>query len=187
MTVCETNFAVSASFNYAEHNQVPSVAIREVRSGDIFATSTDMTITVLRHIYGLPWFEDFSDSYVHDVTGRGWVSLCDAADEYEVPSLRKYIKDKLETHLETLLEKGLSGAETAMQQFVELVTEIYEAAEKEETAALEVIAKLICNHYPALRRQGSFAELMEESMGDCSEFLQAVVVCAARDGIQCAK
>jgi len=172
------------SFICAEHSQDPNACTREVRSSNIYATSTDMTNIVLRHIYRLPWFDEYSGE--QEVTGNDWVSLCQTAQGFEVPSLRKYIKEKLEAHLEDLIEKGLSGSEAAMQQCVELLTEIYETVAGRQTAAVEVIAKLICKHYSGLGRHATFTDMMDDSLGDCAGFFNSMVEYAARDGLWCA-
>lgn len=144
-----------------------------------------MTETVLRHLYGLPWFEDFSEA--REITGVHWVDLCDAAEGFEVPTLRKYIKDKLEERLEYLLVKALPGAEVAMEHFVKLITDIYKAEIGERTAALEVIATLITRYHPKLCKHVTFADLMEELLGDCTSFYGSVVDYAVRGGIRSAK
>jgi hypothetical protein len=171
--------------NHAENTQDAIGTIREVRSRDIYLTSKDLTETVLRHLYGLSWFEDFNEA--QEMAGTDWVDLCDAAEGFEVPSLRKYIKDKLEARLESLLVKGLPGPEVAMERFVTLITDIYKAEVGERTAVMEVIAKMITKYHPALCKHATFGDLMEESLGDCSRFFGSVADYAAREGLRCAK
>ena len=101
--------------------------------------------------------------------------------------MRKYVKDKLEVYLESLIERGLLGTETTMRQFAVLLTEIWDTRGAAKTAAMEVITKLITKHYAALLKSEIVAEFLENSMGECSGFHNSVVDYAPRGGLQFAK
>jgi hypothetical protein len=104
-----------------------------------------------------------------------WRSLCDVADKFGIPSLRKTAVPKMEVYLEGLLKAGLPGT----MDFVWEVRNIYELGSHKDSTAIEVAAKLTWRNFAELRKREDFQELTDKH----PEFLRAVLDHAARDGV----
>jgi hypothetical protein len=186
----------------ADHDQETGVRLE-----DVYSTSDALATSVLRHLYGLDIFRDDSDdssNQDHDSYGLldtleilhgynpdlsiqyyDWVGLCHAADGFGITSLRKKTVQRLEAYLGGLLQVGLSQFAqdtedyTSMEQFVQVVETIQDSKDGETTAVFEVVAKLCCKHFTALRNHHIFNALTDS----CPNFFRAVMDYAAREGM----
>lgn len=169
--------AIFTSSACAKCGQDTSAKVCEVKSSDLYVTSTTVTTVVLRHLYGLSL--GYTDEDTGDIVTCDWMSVCDAADGFEIPSLRKHAMDMLEAPLQGLLNKGISGDGSAIEEFVGEIVVIRDSADGEETSAMEVVVKLISRNFAELRKHEAFNDLTSED----PELSRAVLDYAAREGL----
>jgi hypothetical protein len=143
--------------------------------------SNEVFMAVLRYLYGVP--ATTKDKEKDTITTMDFRTLCDVANEFGIPSLRKTAVPKMEVYSGGLLEKEVSGTKTGLGDFVFIVRHMYESDIRKDPMAFEMVAKLMWKNFAELRKYWDSNDLMDEH----PEFMRAVLDYAAREGTLCQK
>ena len=124
----------------------------------------DVSVAVLRFLYGLPLFsatEGRSDGVVDPKT---WFGLMLAAESLGIPALRTHTVHEFEAYVTRLLVDESTGRLRnvgSVITFVRAVQVLFASLDEREIEAREIVLRLCLRHYTELEKDETFCALTD--------------------------